>query len=1070
MSNESGGLLPRARRILFCAGVVGLVALTSGLSQSSLTDQLVGTARAATAPQTFEIDVSVAPGVRTNATVLGAHGQLLLDDRAKVSAPISNLGHGATQLGVSAIAKDVYSEPTLTLRDRAQLTGAAIVAGTLINKGNGVVIAGGTQTGASFADPDGKTFFVSWPGDTPEAHDLQPGQSLTLVPGKVYGAITVKTNATVFVPPGTFTLDSLDLEPGAKLVLQDSGPISVFIKTSIIWRGVLSTASGQPANWLVGYLGTQSVVLEAAFTGLYLGESASLTVGSLTVPQPPFNGQFFARDIEIRPDAVIGLAVSTAMHTPLSSTNVPLVGPGSPGSGTGSGGSGAGGAGGSGGTGGTGGTGGSGGTGADADCTQDQMPFTFLNPTVGSDNITRYSGISSRPGTPACGPINFCTSADVNAPQVPLSVINARLANPNTPKGPCPPHGIRSGDDCRIDPATVDRVHTCNSDTDCPGVASGARCVDYCVDDGCVAHAHGCGSATFNCTGVADDTLGCDTEELFQCTDPQDVGSSVPADVTSQLGTVTPVFAPLAASSLAPYVSATGGACATNHSHNVASMSNGTPDTPPGDGALGDVSATESSGSSVHIPKGSNDWNLFANPLVSHSAKLTHLGLDVFDASFAAEGSLVAGATVFGHAITAIDVREGATLTQCGVNASPRFRLFGVDVAPFQDVTTPDGLQTSCKQAYSSFTAALNAVDPILLEAHTLLDSYSNGHYAAVCSTVKVDFGLGSDDTFVCPTTDDAGAKATAESLLNFVIQRYQTLSGTLASARGAALLQAAQIASTVTNPPDVGTGSPFSELGLDHSIPIGPISIELAVQLYGNWSVSGGLTSTISMGNAQGQGDPSITVGAHFVPDVNVTASVYVGVGISLGDIAGATVGLEGILLLVDADAPVQASVTMQRSTQSETAVLPGHDYKTSGFNGPLIAGIPTGLAYGWTGSAKLGAAFGLASLNGELDAAARVHFLFFSKTFRKKIAGFTGFPKKYFPIVSIGGQVPPPPGVGQSPQPFPDSLAQTGSPDFGKFGETFAYTQLDLQGARVVGSLPANASSTVQCGVVVK
>jgi hypothetical protein len=123
------------------------------------------------------------------------------------------------------------------------------------------------------------------------------------------------------------------------------------------------------------------------------------------------------------------------------------------------------------------------------------LPFTFLNPTVGADKITRYSGLGARPGGSACGPVNFCTGPDLSAPQVPLSVINARLANPNTPKGACPAHGIRTGDDCRIDPATVDRTHTCNSDTDCPGVASGAHCVDYCVDDGCVAHSRGCATS-----------------------------------------------------------------------------------------------------------------------------------------------------------------------------------------------------------------------------------------------------------------------------------------------------------------------------------------------------------------------------------------------------------------------------------------------------------------------------------------------------------------------------------------------------------------------------------------------
>ncbi|MEO8902975.1 MAG: hypothetical protein ABI488_13015 [Polyangiaceae bacterium] len=1053
MTNRSRGLLVRARRVLFCAGAVGMAALACAWGSNGLSAQLIGTAHASGPAQTFELDINVAPGLRTRSAVLGAHGQFSLDDRAKVSAPVSNLGRGASQMGVEAHAQDVYSEPTLSLRDRAVISGAAIVGG-LINKGNGDIISGGSQTGASFADPDGKTFFVSWPGDTPEAHDLQPGQSFTLVPGKVYGSISVKTNATLFLPAGTFTIGSLDIEPSAKLVLQDTGPISVFVKDSIVWRGVLSTTSGKPADWLFGYLGTQSVVLEAAFNGLFVGPNTSLAIGTLTKPVPPFSGQFFAKDIEVRPDAVIGYQPSGFMRTPLTSGTTPLVGPGSPGSA---------------GAGGGGGTGGSGGTAGTADCTPVQMPLQLSNPTTGADGVPRYTRINSQSGTPACGPVNFCTGPQLGAPQVPLATINARLANPNTPKGTCPVEFTRAGDDCRIDPSTVDRTHSCNADTDCAGLQAGARCIDYCVDGGCMQRGRGC-ATTYDCVGAAPDALGCDTEELWNCTDPADIGSSVPGDVTSQLPTVGPSFAPDKVASLDPYADANGGACFVAHSYKSGAMGNGVAFKDPGGANLDSASTLAVQGASVRIPKSSPNWNLFANPLVSHSAGVSHLGLDMFSAKLAAEGSLVAGATVFGKAITALDVRQGATVTQCGVTSSPRFKLFGVEVASFQDVTTDSSFKDPCDKAYSTFSTALGLVDPILLEAHTLLNAYNLGHFVEVCGDIKQDFGLTTEPTFICPQSDsDAAAKPTAEALLNFVINRYQTLTSSLAAARIDALQKAANIASTVKSPADVGISSDFSELGLDKSIPIGPISVELAVSLYGTWSVTGGLTSALSMGNAQGQADPSVTASAHFTPEVSVSASLYVGVGISLGDIAGATVGLEGVLMLVDADAPVSASVGLQRTTQAETSVMPGHDYRTSSFNGPLIAGIPAGSAYAWKGTAKLGAAFGLASLSGHINAAARVHFLFFSKTFRKQVAQFTGFTKKYFPIVSIGGGVPPLPAAGP-PQPFPDSLAQTGTPDFGNFGETFAYTQLALVGQRVVGSLPASASSTVQCPVVVR
>ena len=76
---------------------------------------------------------------------------------------------------------------------------------------------------------------------------------------------------------------------------------------------------------------------------------------------------------------------------------------------------------------------------------------------------------------------------------------------------------------------------------------------------------------------------------------------------------------------------------------------------------------------------------------------------------------------------------------------------------------------------------------------------------------------------------------------------------------------------------------------------------------------------------------------------------------------------------------------------------------------------------------------------MSGDLNAAPRVHFLFFSKTFRKKIASWTGFPKQYFPIASATGGI----SVDQSGL-LSAAQAAAGDVGFGDFADRVAYTRI--------------------------
>jgi hypothetical protein len=975
-------------------GVFSVAAVAFAASSSGQGISFVEAVRAQTPGTQFELNISVAPGLSPRGVVIGTKSDLFLRDRARVEAPISNLGVGASELGVEARATDIYSEPSLTLRDRARVDGAVTLGGTL-TRGNATVITGGVKTGVSFADPAGRTFLLNWPSGGGTNHDLQPGQNLTLLAGVAYGNISVKTGATLYISPGDHFVQSLTIEPDAKVILQDGAQrIAVYIKSSFTWRGKLLTQSGAAPQWLVGYLGTQRIPLERAFTGLLIAPSAEVTLG--TVPGNIHTGQFFARKVEVQPDVRVVYQVSDFFADPPGA----YVGPNA----------------------------------ADARCGKSSL---VANGHIVDNGIDRWESLSQTTPTAGCPLVELCQSDSKDAPRVDLATLNARLKNPNTPTTACLPEGSRKPQDCRIDPATINRAQTCNADTDCAGYKTGAVCTEYCLDSGCVNTARGC-ATRYDCTGADDDPKKCDVEPIYHCTDPDDVGDSVTATVESQLpprtNVDTEVPAPIHMDAYldldagASYCDATrwGSGNAQNGDEYLEPTAVPTPDNQDA------VAAEQDQGAPIYL--GSPNWGLFATPRLFHTASINHSSIDQFEIDVRAEGSLVAGARVLKRPITALDVRGAAEVTQCGVNTSGKFQLFGEAIA---GVGGTDNTSFACRNAFDQVQLLAKNAHRVVLLAREAEKFAKANDKNSLCGLIKSAYGFGP---LPAPKDLDCSQFSVAQ-LVNLAIKNYDKATGDLAAARNLFLQLAVGAEKTSGNIPLFDYGENFSVVGVHTAIPVGPLAVVLDAQVYGRWALKGGIDYALDMGSLSGgqvTGDPKASAGARITPAVGLTASLYVGVGIDFG-IAGASVGLEGILKLIDADAPVRVNIAIERKTVDEKTIDPSHDYTKSDFNGAPIAGIPAGKAYKWNGSWTFGAGFGLESMSGDLNAAARVHFLFFSKTFRKKIAGWTGFPKKYFPVASATGGI----SIDQNGL-LNQAQAFLGDLGFGDFSDQVAYTQI--------------------------
>src|SRR5690606_10909709 len=103
--------------------------------------------------------------------------------------------------------------------------------------------------------------------------NLEPHQVATLAPGR-FTTVRAKEGSILTLLSGVHFIDHLELNTGSRLVIDDSAPIAVFVKDSIVFRAAIEAADGGSADWLLGFAGTNPVALETAFSGTVVAPAA----------------------------------------------------------------------------------------------------------------------------------------------------------------------------------------------------------------------------------------------------------------------------------------------------------------------------------------------------------------------------------------------------------------------------------------------------------------------------------------------------------------------------------------------------------------------------------------------------------------------------------------------------------------------------------------------------------------------------------------------------------------------------------------------------------------------------
>ena len=238
-------------------------------------------------------------GYCTNSTFAGAgvcmhaSGTLSIDDRVTLTNPngslgsIANSGAGQTNVGADAKVGAIASVGPVLLRSRAT-TGAVTTAATVTTQDG--VIHGAVLEHQALALPTAGLVVTFPVVQNPPAINLNPGDQTSLAPG-TYGAVSIKSGATLSLSAGTYFVDSLTLEPQSKASLDSkAAAVVIYVKNGFTMRGAFVEKTGGQPNVIVGVLGSQGAVLGAPFHGTVIAPSGIIELD--TVGSPGFSGAF----------------------------------------------------------------------------------------------------------------------------------------------------------------------------------------------------------------------------------------------------------------------------------------------------------------------------------------------------------------------------------------------------------------------------------------------------------------------------------------------------------------------------------------------------------------------------------------------------------------------------------------------------------------------------------------------------------------------------------------------------------------------------------------------------------
>jgi hypothetical protein len=607
--------------------------------------------------------------------------------------------------------------------------------------------------------------------------------------------------------------------------------------------------------------------------------------------------------------------------------------------------------------------------------------------TVTNGVATGQLSFSPPANVPAGCQLKFCR-VDPDGTEHQIDLPFSRVAqNPNEVSNTqaC---GAVEGSDCPIDPNS-NTHHVCKQDSEC---AAGEVCAVFCEDASCQAPEIACGRRS-QCagSGLAAEPTGpfnqqnaatWPCEELTECAEVDAAFGASGDPELNKSGSLEQRNTPRANFSTTPSVLVP--STYANYSQTLAADPCG---------AAPDIGSSNSQLDARSGNSGNKKWGLFIEPDLSQDYKIEVsdiIGLP--NIKLEGLGSFRAGAYVWGKEIEILNARAEALLSTCGGHLAPSLKVLGIEMQAWQayasgdlpPAPTPptDRQVVDCQNALNSLNDQLANIKKGLLDARAAWDAYRRNNSVspqALCDRTRAI--LGNVDPGGCTA---ASARAWLNRYQTLVTQADAYISGQLRTAlKGIA----DQTEGAVAFAP--ATGGPFADIGATTHYPIGPIVLTLEIDIAGDLDAQGRLSYSMGLDTLdRPDGGPNVRVEA--APGAHVDAYVFVGAGIP-----GVSVGIEGQLRLIGVSAPLHAAVGISRTKYTDPRAYDSSGLFAAVSGGPAL--WQAGATQKWSAGWSYGTGVVLDTLSGKINLAVRVRLLFFSKTFRKQVAQWSGLTTKF-------------------------------------------------------------------------
>jgi hypothetical protein len=563
------------------------------------------------------------------------------------------------------------------------------------------------------------------------------------------------------------------------------------------------------------------------------------------------------------------------------------------------------------------------------------------------------------------------------------SPAESALNQPATEADICEEILDRSIEECGIDESTIDLSPNglCTAHAQCIG--RGFVCALVCTDAACDTQEHRCAFPKPGCFGLLEeenclDVRECAEEDYTGESDPDTPGSEMeahpPGDMTRKAD-APEELTQVQEHVLPPYPPTTS-ACRIDEGPTL-------------------ELPLQSEERGINV--GNEKWGLYVTPLVEWRAKAEPLPLGESRLDVLAHVAFEVGAHVWGHDVKLLNVSAQAELERGHILEVRRVvDVLGVSIDPGQRTGDRDSERFS-------------GLDDKLIARHGLASAMKQAQTNAIA--VKEYYEQFGATTRLCTAlaqgvrdfNSTCDTNAELQAAVRYWFDKYEAAQTALLANQVDIDNERQALVSQIPNGrlPIFNDQRRFTAFNHDFTYPVGPVTVTIEIDIGGSWGASGGLELRAAPPPA------SVFVSGDIRPTAQATAFAFAGVG--FGPVS---FGIAGDLLLIGAQAPLLAEASLEQAASPDTR---DHRYFSELELLPSPAFPP--MKHEWTGAWAYGSRPELQTLNGQIDLAARVNLFFYKKTFRKKLAEWSG-PKRVYEFVSRNGQ------------------PLQGSPRFGTFG----------------------------------